>query len=104
MPQYNYYFIKSCKGGSCLATDWKEDAAVYDQFFSDIDAAIDLLTNAAIDFEISGFMWMQGESDASNINHAKNYSQNDIMKILYEADGYSNEIHNLTKTNLSSQN
>ena len=91
-PQYNYYFIKSCKGGSCLATDWCENAAVYDQFFTDVDVALDLLINSGISFEISGFMWMQGESDASNMNYAEAYSENELTLINKIKEEYSSYI------------
>lgn len=91
-PQYNYYFIKSCKGGSCLATDWCENAAVYDQFFTDVDAALELLISSGISFEISGFMWMQGESDASNMAYAESYSENELTLIEKIKTEYSNYI------------
>ena len=91
-PQYNYYFIKSCKGGSCLATDWCESAAVYDQFFTDVDAALDLLTSSGISFEISAFMWMQGESDASNIKYLEAYSENELTLISKIKEEYANYV------------
>ena len=75
-----------------MATDWAENAAVYDQFFTDVDVALELLISSGISFEISGFMWMQGESDASNMKYAEAYSKNELTLINKIKETYSNYI------------
>jgi hypothetical protein len=76
----NLAVIKCVYAGSNLALDWKKGIGsgnqLYEVMLSQIRSAEEALVNAGINYNYAGFFWMQGESDASNINYANNYESN----------------------------
>jgi hypothetical protein len=72
--------IKSTYGGSNIAVDWSKGIGsgnqLYETMLSQIDTAKKKLEQQNLDYEFIGFFWMQGESDASNLNYANNYESN----------------------------
>lgn len=70
--------VKYAKGGTSLAEDWNPEIAnsLYHSMKERVEEAIADLNSGGYLVEISGFIWMQGESDASNENWAKDYESN----------------------------
>jgi len=79
LPNDEIYLVKYARSGAGLAdpTDWNPaTGSDYSTFLSRVDAALDNLDNAAIDYEISGMLWMQGEHDTLNSADAAAYEAN----------------------------
>lgn len=72
-PNQQYYLIKSCEGSSSLAVQWAIDGTCYKTFVDDVSASIKKLEEKKANFQITGFMWMQGEHDADTTEHANAY-------------------------------
>ncbi len=72
--------IKCAYAGSTIANDWKKGNStgyhLYELMISQINKAINLFDSSGITYTIVGFFWMQGESDAANLNYANNYEMN----------------------------
>lgn len=72
--------IKLAYAGTSLAGDWKKGKTsgnqLYQLMMAQIDTATSFLSDNGISYEFEGFFWMQGESDAANLNYADNYSSN----------------------------
>jgi hypothetical protein len=70
--------VKYAKGGTSLAEDWNPEIAnsLYHSMKERVEGAIADLNSGGYLVEISGFIWMQGESDASNENWAEDYESN----------------------------
>ncbi len=70
--------VKYAKGGTSLAEDWNPAIAnsLYHAMKERVEGAIADLNSRGYLVEISGFIWMQGESDASNENWAEDYQSN----------------------------
>lgn len=70
--------VKYSKGGTSLAEDWNPEIpdSRYYLMKQRVNQAIAELADFGYFVEISGFVWMQGESDASNENWAKDYELN----------------------------
>ena len=70
--------VKYSKGGTSLAEDWNPEIpdSQYNLMKERVNQAIAELSALGYFVEISGFIWMQGESDASNENWAKDYEFN----------------------------
>lgn len=76
----NLAVIKCAYSGSNIALDWEKGigtgSQLYELMLSQVNSATNLLKQKGIEYEFVGFFWMQGESDASNINYANDYQSN----------------------------
>ncbi|MCQ2791945.1 MAG: sialate O-acetylesterase [Bacilli bacterium] len=70
-----YYLIKSCEGSSSLAVQWAEDGSCYQTFVEDVNASINFFKEKNLNFQITAFMWMQGEHDADPEDRANHYKE-----------------------------
>jgi len=65
LPGDTIYLVKYAVNGTALFNDWKPiTGSQYIGFMNTVNAALAHLDNNGIDYEISGMLWMQGESDA----------------------------------------
>ncbi|MCQ2793957.1 MAG: sialate O-acetylesterase [Bacilli bacterium] len=69
----NYYLIKVAEGSSDLYEQWQKDGRCYTNLVKDVDASIKKLESAHFSFQITGFIWMQGEADAQREDRASAY-------------------------------
>lgn len=77
LPDDDIYLIKHGASGTNLAVQWAPPTGPeYVAFRNKVDAALTNLENASIDHEISGMLWMQGESDALSATYAAAYETN----------------------------
>ncbi len=66
LPGDDIYLIKYGANGTSLYEDWAPTSGPqYNQFMNTANAALANLDAAGVDYEISGMIWMQGESDAA---------------------------------------
>ncbi len=86
-PGEKFYIIKSAIGGSSLAErtdriDWTDDGYAWNNFKTDVPAALEILKAQGLDPEIMAMLWMQGESDAESWAHTNDYlnKMNDLME------------------------
>ena len=65
LPDDTIYLVKYAVNGTALFNDWKPTTGPqYIGFMDTVNAALSNLVASGIDYEISGMLWMQGESDA----------------------------------------
>jgi len=65
LPNDTIYLVKYAKNGTALYNGWKPtDGDEYIAFMNTVNPALANLTANGINYEISGMLWMQGESDA----------------------------------------
>lgn len=67
LPGDTVYLIKYAVNGTALYNDWSptnEANPQYTEFMNTANAALANLDGTGIEYEISGMLWMQGESDA----------------------------------------
>lgn len=66
--------------GTNLAHDWRPGAAegnrLYAQLLVEVSHALALLDKEGLAPRLAGFFWMQGETDAARIEHARAYAGN----------------------------
>ncbi|MEI6148605.1 MAG: sialate O-acetylesterase [bacterium] len=72
---HNLAVIKVTVGGTSLYGDWRQpgDKGITDQMLEEVKKAMVDIQNAGRKAKISGFVWIQGESDADTDQHAANY-------------------------------
>lgn len=76
LPGDTIYLIKYASGGKALYNDFKPyTGRNYIEMMNTFKAALDNLDDAGLEYEISGMLWMQGESDAYE-NQAEAYESN----------------------------
>ena len=84
-PDREVYLIKHARGGTALADWWNPGAGPddteaqgegYKTLKKTIDDGLALLSADSVEYEISGMIWMQGESDAVNAGMAAAYEEN----------------------------
>jgi len=84
-PDRRVYLIKHAVSGTDLHTFWNPgDSATdslttgegYSVFRETFTAGLRALSDQGVDYEISGVLWMQGESDASAMGSALDYEAN----------------------------
>jgi len=76
------YLVKHAISGTNLDDQWDPGSGPqYADFKAKADAALTNLDNAGIDYQISGMLWMQGESDAMDASDAAAYEANLINLI-----------------------
>lgn len=75
---FNPAIFKYCKGGSFLATEWKQPGAsgFYDDMIVDLKIAIKELEDIGHTINVKGFIWIQGEEDAKNETYSAAYQAN----------------------------
>jgi hypothetical protein len=78
-----FYMYKAAVGASFLAAvktgnDWKSKNAggIYDKFIADYKLAANEICDSGFKPVLSGFFWMQGESDATDKHTANQYLKN----------------------------
>jgi hypothetical protein len=67
LPDQRIALIKHAIGGTNLYSDWNAttNGGEYLDFVETTHAALQVLTDAGLDYEIKGMLWMQGEADSS---------------------------------------
>lgn len=79
-PKHTIAVVKTSGGGTKLWKHWLPDQAMYKRFLTNMENALEQLADSGVSCEISGMLWMQGESDAETIEWANDYENN--LKIL----------------------
>ena len=65
LPNDTIYLVKYASNGKALYDDFKPfTGTYYSKMAKTFKAALNDLDNAGIEYEVSGMLWMQGESDA----------------------------------------
>jgi hypothetical protein len=65
LPNDTIYLVKYASNGKALYDDFKPFTGIhYIKMAKTFNAALSDLDNAGIEYEVSGMLWMQGESDA----------------------------------------
>lgn len=77
LPGDEIYLVKYAVSGTALYNDWSPQSGgkQYQKFMQTAKAALANLEAAGIKYEISGMLWMQGESDAEE-NKGDEYDKN----------------------------
>ena len=72
MPAHHVAILKFAEGGTSLKKDWRvgEKGAIYDQMLAFIAASLQQLKANGDTYELRGFVWHQGESDAKETQKA----------------------------------
>ena len=65
-PRYDVYLIEYSQGSTDLHNEWNiaGDGPIWGRFVDVFTKATDDLKRARVQYDIEGFIWMQGESDA----------------------------------------
>lgn len=76
-PDQNIAIVKVGYGATTLAVDWNPDSpgARYTDLLNAVNTAMAELS-VGYDAELTGMLWMQGESDALNLGYAQAYETN----------------------------
>ena len=76
-PGQNIAIVKVGYGATTLAVDWNPDnpGARYTDFLNAVNAAMAELS-VGYDAQLTGMLWMQGESDALDLGYAQAYEAN----------------------------
>ncbi|MGB0744704.1 MAG: sialate O-acetylesterase, partial [Opitutales bacterium] len=81
-PEQRIALVKHAIGGTNLHTEWNPNAnggtggGVYLDFVETTHAALQALTDAGLEYEIKGMLWMQGEADTNSQSSAQAYKSN----------------------------
>ena len=81
-PNHTIAVVKTSGGGTKLWKHWLPGKPMYVRFLKNMENAIEDLKEQGISYEVSGMLWMQGESDAEFLEWANAYEDN--LKILYK--------------------
>lgn len=75
---FNPAIFKYTKGSTGLARDWKSpgEGGIYDSMVNDLKSAIKKLEQKGYKVNVSGLIWIQGETDAGNEAAATEYYSN----------------------------
>jgi hypothetical protein len=68
--------VKYASNGADLTQDWQATGLFYQPLIDRINNSIADLSALGYDVQISGFFWLQGESDTRNLSWAQNYQAN----------------------------
>ena len=82
-PNYTIAIVKTSAGGTKLWKHWLPGQPMYNSFFRNIDNSLKALKAEGLNYEITGMLWMQGESDAETMEYASVYAQN--LKVFFES-------------------
>lgn len=75
-PDKTIAVMKTSAGGTRLFTQWVPEGGMYQRFIANMNNATAQLKADGIPLTLSGMLWMQGESDSDNLDHAKAYDTN----------------------------
>lgn len=75
-PGETIALTKTSAGGTRLFTQWVPEGGMYQRFIQNFRNAAAALEKANIPSSIGAMLWMQGESDSDNLEHAKAYEAN----------------------------
>jgi hypothetical protein len=75
-PDSTIAIVKTSGGGTKLWKHWLPGKGMHSYLFKNIDNALAQLEAAGQAYEICGMLWMQGESDAEEIEKAQAYAEN----------------------------
>ncbi len=75
-PNETIAITKTSTGGTRLFTQWIPEGGMYQRFIANSENARKALKDAGISYSIGGMLWMQGESDTDNLEHAQAYEEN----------------------------
>ncbi len=79
-PNHTIAISKTSAGGTKLHTQWVPGKGMYQRFIRNFRNAIAHLKEAGLEYEVSGMLWMQGESDSETVEMAGAYEEN--LKLL----------------------
>ncbi len=82
-PNYTIAIVKTSAGGTKLWKHWLPQQPMYNSFFRNLDNSLKVLKAESLTYDISGMLWMQGESDAETMEYASVYAQN--LKVLFKS-------------------
>lgn len=68
--------VKYASNGANLTQDWQETGLFYQPLIERVGNAIADLSARGYDVQVSGFFWLQGESDTRNLSWAQSYQSN----------------------------
>ena len=75
-PATNFAIVKHASSATDLAVQWAPNTgSVYNSFLNTVNRATSNITNNGDTFEITGFLWVQGEADA-NRQFGSDYNAN----------------------------
>lgn len=75
-PERRIHLIKHATGGAGLWNDWHpQSGTLYAEFRDHVGRALDDLRSEGLEPEIVGLLWMQGEADAQDADHASVYGE-----------------------------
>ncbi|RTE53937.1 sialate O-acetylesterase [Arenibacter aquaticus] len=80
-PKHTIAIVKTSGGGTKLWKHWLPGKPMYVRFLKNMENALENLKGEGRSYEISGMLWMQGESDAEFLEWANAYEDN--LKLLY---------------------
>lgn len=75
-PYNTVAIVKTSGGGTKLYSQWVPDSVMYRRCFQNVENAKEQLTQEKRFYEISGMLWMQGESDSETLEMANAYEKN----------------------------
>ena len=75
-PDCTIAIIKTAGGGTTLWKHWRQEGFMYKRFISNMENALQQLNESGAVYEVSGMLWMQGETDAEILEKAKEYELN----------------------------
>jgi hypothetical protein len=75
-PDQMIAITKTSAGGTKLHTQWTPGKGMYQAFLRNFNNATRHLDEIGVDYEISGMLWMQGESDSETTEMANAYEEN----------------------------
>ncbi|CAZ97644.1 sialate O-acetylesterase [Zobellia galactanivorans] len=81
-PNHTIAIVKTSGGGTKLWKHWLPGQPMYTRFLKNMDNALQNLKGQGVAYEVSGMLWMQGESDAETLEWANAYEEN--LKVLYK--------------------
>ncbi|WP_372807862.1 sialate O-acetylesterase [Pontiella sp.] len=75
-PNATIAIVKTSAGGTKLWKHWLPGEPMNTRFFANVENALGQLRESGTGYEICGLLWMQGESDAEELEKAQAYEEN----------------------------
>ncbi len=75
-PNFTIGIVKTSGGGTKLYNHWLPDSVMYRRCFQNFENATHQLIETKQTYELSGMLWMQGESDSETLEMANAYEKN----------------------------
>lgn len=88
-PDHDIALVKTSAGGTKLQNHWLPGKSMYERLTRNYQNAAADLQKSGINCEISGMLWMQGESDSETLEMANAYEQNltDMIRDVRQKTG-----------------